>query len=527
MSVIKRPFLLITLALAVIVFFLFFIPNSRASENPQMVQVFEPDESTPLPYTLQMTAPASTLEKALKQFIFYEFYYYGFPHFGYSAALLLPLRWTNQVSNTPLVMLTLRQGTSVLLMLLGILMLVYLQDRFATYRSPVLFGLLVLTPAVVQNNFWWHPDGMVTLLAALTLFFLERDGLRLGRNFLFAAITCAVATAAKNIGAYFFLAVGLVLLLSLLQRKASLKRVIGMALAFLAVMAVSYILSNPFLLSQWGRTAFIYTFNKQTDLLLEGYGITYSSGLSAAWSQLHEFYGEAIFILMSLIVALWGAWRGQKRLLHGLILAWLIPVSVMVIFITHFKFQYWLPVALPLFSCLVILLPERLSGAFLPTRGAILRLLALMVVGVQAALFLSADVTRFIERVNRAENEPSLQFYSLAVEKLKPLVGNNIFVYADARVYLPATPGWRSETTFELLEYSYIQEKKFDVLLLMEQRIRDYLQPGAVGVDEAAFARSQQFYRDADQGKVQGYQLIYRNEFGLIFIGDSYRNMFR
>jgi len=229
--------------------------------------------------------------------------------------------------------------------------------------------------------------------------------------------------------------------------------------------------------------------------------------------------------VIALSTAILGTFYGQKRLLHALILAWFIPVSVMVIFITHFKFQYWLPVALPLISCLALLLPERLSGAFLPTRGAILRLLALMIVGVQAAMFLSADVTRFVERVNRAENEPSLMFYSLAAERLKPMVGKEIFVYTDARVYLPPTPGWRSETTFELLEYGYIQQKQFDVLLLMEQRIRDYLQPGAVGVDPAAFARSQQFYRDADQGSLVGYQLVFRNEFGLIYIKDSDRDL--
>lgn len=101
MPLFKNRHFLITALLAVGVFLLFCIPNFRASENPQMVQVFEPDESSPLPYTLQMIAPAPTLEKSLKQFIFYEYYYYGFPHFGTSAALLLPLRWLNQTENTP------------------------------------------------------------------------------------------------------------------------------------------------------------------------------------------------------------------------------------------------------------------------------------------------------------------------------------------------------------------------------------------------------------------------------------------
>ena len=221
----KRNFLL--LALSILVLIIFSLPNARASEDIQMVQVFEPDEAVPMPYLLQMIAPAGTVEQALRQFVFYEYYYYGFPYFGYSAILLLPLKWLGKLNDTPAVMLMLRQGSSVLLILAGILLLVYLQDRFKTYRSFVLFSLLISIPAVVYNNFWWHPDGMVVLLAALILFFLQRDDLRLGKNFLFAAVLCGVLAAAKTIGAYFFLAVGLALLLSLITRKSSLKRVAG------------------------------------------------------------------------------------------------------------------------------------------------------------------------------------------------------------------------------------------------------------------------------------------------------------
>lgn len=515
-----------TAFIAILIFFIFAIPNAQASDNPQMVQVFEPDEAFPLPYTLQMTAPAPSLERALRQFIFYEYYYYGFPHFGVSAALLLPLRWSGQIENTPLVMLVLRQGTSVLLMLAALMLLVYLQDGFNTYRSVALFIFLASVPAVVSNGFWWHPDGLVTLLAVLTLFFLERDALRLGRNFLLAAVTAAAATAAKNVGAYFFLAVGLVLFLSFLHRKATLSKVILMATAFLAVMGASYLLCNPFLLSQWGRTAFQNIFNKQTELLLEGYGITYGKGLAAAWPQLQEYYGEAIFILTVLATAVWGALRGPKRLLHALILAWFIPVSVMVLFITHFKFQYWLPVALPVFSCAVILLPEKLNLRAIFTRQRIVQAAALLVVLGQTGLFLVSDVHSILQRTRRAENEPALQFFIVMGEKLKPIEGKNLFIYYDARMYLPATQSWKSETTFELLDYTYIQQKGFDVLLLMEQRLRDYLQPGAVGVDQASFAQNQAFYRDADEHKVNGYTLIYRDDFGLVFVRDDYRSLF-
>ena len=57
--------------------------------------------------------------------------------------------------------------------------------------------------------------------------------------------------------------------------------------------------------------------------------------------------------------------------------------------------------------------------------------------------------------------------------------------------------------------------------LLLEQRIRDYLNPNVTGIDPALFARNQQFYRDADNQTITGYHLVYRDSFGLIFVRDE------
>jgi len=46
----------------------------------------------------------------------------------------------------------------------------------------------------------------------------------------------------------------------------------------------------------------------------------------------------------------------------------------------------------------------------------------------------------------------------------------------------------------------------------------DYLQEGIEGIDPKEFELSQQFYRDANEGNLKGYELIYRDETGLIFI---------
>jgi len=184
MNNIQKRNLLILILISLAIFVLYSIPNSRASDNIAMIRIFDPDEVAPLPNLQKMIMPADSIKQSIKQFLFNNYYYYGFPHFAYSATILLPLKWLGLINDMPTVMLFLRQGNSVLLMLISLLLLVYMHDRFKSYRSIVMFGFLAIVPAVVRNNFWWHPDGLVTLFAVLTIFFLKRDSLRLGPNFL-------------------------------------------------------------------------------------------------------------------------------------------------------------------------------------------------------------------------------------------------------------------------------------------------------------------------------------------------------
>jgi len=516
----KRIFALL-LVMAAVAFILAAIPNAVASKDLSMVQIFQPDEAAPLPYIFRMIAPASTLNLALRHFIFYDFYYYGFPFFASSALLLLPLQWLSRLGDIPLVMLVLRQGISVLPMLAALLLLVFMQDGFRTYRSPVLFAFLLFVPAVVENNSWYHPDGITFLLVVLTIFFIKRDNLRFERNFLLAAVTSGVATATKLVGVYFFLAVGLVLLLGLLQKKISWKKLVLMAFAFILTMGLAYLVTNPFLLSHWARTAYQYILYKQAGLLSEGYGVIYAKGPLAAWPLARESFGGALFLVISLGTAAWGAWRGPQRLLHGLILAWFLPLSVTVFLLTHFKFQYWLPVALPLISSLVILLPEKGTLSRTGHLATFARLAAWLVLCIQLVLFARADFNIFETRLHRAENNTSIQFYDQVLAALKPLPQAQLHVYYDYRMYVPGKTGWVTETNYDLLEYAYLQDNSFDVLLLLEQRIRDYLNPDAIGIDPALFARNQQFYRDADNGTIKGYHLVQRDSFGLIYVRDE------
>ena len=520
----KRIFgLLLLMAAAVFVIFIF--PNARATDNLAMVQMFQPDEAAPLPFVFNMIAPAESLDKALRAFVFYGYYYYGFPYFGLSALTLLPLQWLGKLGEMPLVILSLRQMVSILPTLIALMLLVYMQDRFRTYRSPLLFGFLLLVPAILWNGLWWHPDGLVLLLMTLCLFFLQRDRLRFGWNFIASAVLAGVATAAKLVGVYFFLAVGLTLLLGLIN-KVPLKRLVLMALAYLAVMAVCFVAANPFLLSGWARTAYTYAFNKEMNLISEGYGVVYEVGLKAAWPLMRQYYGGVFLILTALGAAIWGAWRGPQRLLYGLILAWFLPMTVTVLTITHFKFQYWMPATIPLFSCLILLLPEKMAR---PKRWTeTLRFALLLGLVVQAGLFVRSNIQGYTTYLNRASNNERIQFYDQVVTALKPLPAKDLGVYYDYRLYVPGEPGWMLTNSYDLLDYDYIQQNQFGVLLLLQQRINDYLQPGMTGIDPQAFILNQQFYRDAGSGSLTGYRLAYRDAVGLVYVReDLYSKYFK
>lgn len=527
----QRNTILILLLLSLLYFVLFIPPNIAASKNLAMISVFEPDEDAELQYALNMIRPADNLKNALIQFFFYKFYFYGFPHFAYSAALLLPLRSLNLLENTSLVMVTLRQMVSLLPLLAAIWLLVYLQTRFKGYRAILLFVFLVSLPVVFRNNFWWHPDGLAILFAMLAIFFLERDELRFGKNYYLAAVMCGFSAATKGIGLYFFLAIAVYLLLGLFSKKIAFYKIIISAFGFLVCMASAYLLAIPILVYPGIRERYFQAMTTAYKNVSQGYELGYAKGFSVALESILRDYANLLFLILVLAACVWAIVRDQRQLLHILILAWLIPISFLVSFIMHYKFQYWLPVGLPLFSTFIVFFPEHFSMEKTENSGRRqwLLWLVIVIVGFQFGQNISRDVKIYSDRLFREQTSPAIGFYDRVEETLKPLPSTRKFhVYHDVRMYIPPRPDWYCESIFEMLDYAYLQEKWFDVILLRQQRIFDYLHPDAIVLDAAQLAASQAFYRDAQAGNIKGYRLLYRDAYGLIFVSDRlYENCFR
>ena len=514
------------LAIALAYFIVLIFPNLVASDNLAMVRVFEPDEAAQLPPTLAMLAPADSLTTAIRNFILYGYYFYGFPFFATSAIAILPLKLLGALADTAQVMLVLRQIISVLPMLIALLLLVYLQDHFRSYRSVLMFVFLLAVPAVLVNNFWWHVDSLVFLMAVLVIYFLRKDNLRFGKYFYLAAFMTGMATATKLIGLFFFLTIATLLVLALVKKKASFGQILKSGLLFIAVMVLAYFVSNPFLASYWARQEYLMVFNKQIGLLSHGYGVVYEKGLSQAWPIIHKDYGLWIFILGSIGATIWGAFKSSNKLLHIINLTWFIPLGAYVIWFAHLKYQYWLPIALPLFTSLFMLLPKEWDFKKLFKTGykGLLSLLVALLLIVQFGVYVANDIPTYQNRLARAQDNGEIAFYDQTLEALGPLADQPLKVYFDYRLYVPEREGWTLETTYDLLSYNYVAEADYDVLLLLNQRIADYINPATSGIDSQQFTNSLTFYNDADHGTLQGYQLVYRNDTGSVFVKEPLAN---
>jgi hypothetical protein len=518
----NRLILPILIGLATVLFCLAIIPNLQTSDNLAMVTMLEPDEGVVIPVMQKMISGGSTLKETLGHFIVYEYYYYGLPFFGLGALLMLALRGLGLEGNVTLLMLVLRQVISVLPTLAGLLVLTYIQDQYKTWRSIATFLFLALIPATLRNALWLHPDGLVILFSAIVLYFLWRDGHQLGKHFYWAAAFCGLLTATKLVGLYFFLAVLLCLVWYLANKQGNWKQLIKAGLLFIVIMMLCFLIANAFLFSKYGRIQYLYTLQGQASWLAQGYGTVYAKGLSAALPSLKENFGSVAFILLAFVVTVFGLWREHTRFQSALILAWVLPLSISVLFFTHFKYQYWLPVALPLFSSIALLMPDKSEPAsvrrFFPL---IIQLGLIAFLVVQALIFFKADQGIIQDRLTALNENKAISFYNESKLHLKRLENEPENVFYDYRLYLPPTKNWTTHTSYDLLNYAFIQENNFTILMLSAQRIADYLNPNAVGVDPVGFAENQRFYRDANRGNIQSYHLLYRDQTALLFISQE------
>lgn len=403
----KNKTIFIITLIACLAFLLYLIPNARGIRNEHMLSILSQDESIQYPYLVHMLTPGANPLETVKNFISYQHYFYGYFFYLLSALVVLPVRLlagSSFGSLTQINVLLLRQMISVLPAIAAAGVFTWLQTRYCSaWKSALLFVFLLLVPALVLNNLWfWHPDGLVLLGVALTLLFLERDAYKLGRNFKLAALFCGVTAAVKVIGFFFFLAVVIYLLLALQTRKLTLLQLVRPSLVFLLIIIAVFILLNPLLLIPHTRAQMLKVQQEQNYFVTHGWEDEdiYETGLAAWQPYLRQWYALPIFTLFLLLSLGVGIWKNCQHQTHWLLLGWITPYSLYLIFLVAVKpTHYWLPTFIPLLSNALVLVPDDLfTTPFNKNRiSSWAALISFLLIGLQGADYLKKDA-RLLQR---------------------------------------------------------------------------------------------------------------------------------
>lgn len=365
----------LVLGFSLIYFLIFFIPNSRGADSELMLQATSQDEPVTYPYVVRILTPARDFKDLFVRWVFYGDYHYGYPFYFFSAVAVLPVKLAfgeRFTDHTGLNLLLLRQFISVFPMLLAVILLVYMQTGFrSTAQSIGLLILLLSVRGIVRNNLqWWHPDALSVLAVVLTFFFLQRDRFRFQKNYWLAAVACGVSMGIKMAGFFFFLTIPVYLLHGYLSRGIPLKKIILLGVIFVVIAGASLAISNPFLYSEGARNDLIKIQSEKQIELSQGYTHDdpkyYAKG--PAWWEysLRLWYGNAFFLGFTLFSLMIGCIWGNQTLLNRLILAWITPFSIYLLyFVAPKPDHYWLPVMLPLLSGLLNI-PIALQGNLFP-----------------------------------------------------------------------------------------------------------------------------------------------------------------
>ena len=517
---------ILILVLISILYFCVMIPaNLTGSETPEMLEVFEVDEYAQYPHVIRMLTPGDGLYQTGRNFLVYLHYFYGYPFYFWSAISILPLKLFSSVwpDNTRVIVCVLRQMISVLPMILSAGLLTWITTKFKRpLLSSVLFQLLLTMPAVLDNDFWWHPDSLTLLFLCLTFFFLDRDQMRCEKNFLFAAAACGAAIGTKYLGFYFAFAIPAYLLSCRLQGNINTKQLFKKAILFVLVMVLFILISDPLLLLPQERTEIIEVIKHQS--IKSGIGIFVQyQNIFLEQGVLPEWFTKNYLRLFWLILAFISLGAGlfsknkHRQTMSVLFLLYIIAAFVINLNTAASRLHYFLPIMLPLVSQIGIL-PE----FSVLSRKTIEYVLSVILV-IQIGINLHTDSVLFDQQVHREETSESVNLYKILQTEYLPLsevpAERMTRVFRDWKVYFPEQEGYAIMTDWELGSFAMLDEWQPDLVLLEQENIKAFssesVLDNAVNTDRMRGAVA--FYLAASEKNIPGYELLLENDFGMVF----------
>ena len=527
---------IILLVIAIVYFALMIFPNLTGADNLNMVAIFEKDEFAQYEHVIRMLTPGKTLYETVRHFVVYLHYFYGYPFYLLSAIMLFPYRvladsdWVNQTST---IMLLLRQLVSVLPMIVAIALMTQMQTRRkAIFWAVGLFVFLLTIPAVIVNNFWWHPDSLAVLLIVIIFYFLDNDQLEFGKFFYLAALSCGVAFSVKYSGAFFVFAIPAYLFYGILAKKITWLRGGMLSVVFVLLMALGLVISNPLLLLPTERQEIFNTAQLQLLQTRTGY---YS--VNPEWNLTAEklnrivwpYYGQWFTLILMGMGLIQGIRSPRYRILNIMILMYLLPY-IYTVGTSSIRPLYFLPVIIPVASSLAHLFPNSISDTLrvVKSKNTSKKLNLLWLVGVlgiilfQFVIYIQKDIQFYQDILYREERSANIAFYQDVEAVLEELnvAAENLVVYRDLTAYVPPKSNYDVIMNWRLASYDYFNRTQPDLLILEMDYVLAFTKPDAVdtAVDPGDMKAWQEFYSDAYSDQISGFEIIYQNDYGLALL---------
>ena len=371
-----------------LIYILILIPsNLEGTRNWDDFRRYGGDEYVMYPILRNVLTPGDDFSATLYHHYIHEDYHYGFPFYAVSSFFMYPLRLIigpDYLDRIDVTLPILRIMVSVVPLALGCLILTYMTTRFRNVLlSAGVFLFLLTAPGSLQNNQgFWHPDGLNLFFVASALYFMQRDRLRYGRNFLLSAFFVGLSAATRLFGFFFFLAVFVYLLFGWLRGILSFRGTLIRGLTFILVMCAAILWSDPFLFRTDARQKMIAILSEKTGEMSSGYNSDFNDPKNDyrpgwnAWYPAFEDHFTEMFCFFFLILSLGAAcFTSRQQWAYRILALWWIVVSVYLIWFVAVKStQYVLPMMLPLMSC-IFALPTAAEG--MKSRGGRIGLWAL------------------------------------------------------------------------------------------------------------------------------------------------------
>jgi hypothetical protein len=137
----------------------------------------------------------------------------------------------------------------------------------------------------------------------------------------------------------------------------------------------------------------------------------------------------------------------------------------------------------------------------------------------------------YSHELHKEENNQALVFFNqLDEEYLSKIVLNRqLIIYRDVAVYIADESRWEVNHRWGITDYEYIENLNPDLIVFWKQRIYDYTSEEAQSraLEPGEFSEAVRFYKDGLENSIDGYILLYEDEFGMAYLTvDLYKEFF-